>query len=187
MTTPVVTDEQLGAFARRQNDLFRRVREGSVQYDAAFRSLQDVIESNFNAVPVGPRRLVDSDAQPYIPDDCTIVEHRKGGEVDASKIALYLDPRQQSKNLPTGDGLRTTYANKVVYNACVADHLMKNTSLIPESWKGKYVCFWGTVYRNSDGSLFVRYVCWFDGQWQLGYWYLGDEFDAGDPAAVPVE
>lgn len=45
-----VTDEILGKFARQQSDLFRRIREGSVDYDYAARGLQDIMEGKF--VPV---------------------------------------------------------------------------------------------------------------------------------------
>ena len=42
-----VTDEQLGKIAREQADLFRRVREGSLDADYASRGLQDIIEGKY--------------------------------------------------------------------------------------------------------------------------------------------
>lgn len=50
MTTRVVTDEQLGQLARKQHDLFRRVREGSIPVEAANRGLQALIEGRFDGV-----------------------------------------------------------------------------------------------------------------------------------------
>lgn len=42
-----VADDALGKIARQQNDLFRRIREGSVNPEIASRQLQDAIEGNF--------------------------------------------------------------------------------------------------------------------------------------------
>lgn len=44
MTSKDVSDEQLGRLARRQQDLFRRVREGSIPIDTALKGLQNLIE-----------------------------------------------------------------------------------------------------------------------------------------------
>ena len=50
MTSHDVTDEQLGQLARRQNDLFRRVREGTLQIDVVLSGLQKIIENVANAL-----------------------------------------------------------------------------------------------------------------------------------------
>lgn len=42
--TQVVSDEKLGEFARRQNDWFRRVREGTLDPDEVTRAVHDIIE-----------------------------------------------------------------------------------------------------------------------------------------------
>lgn len=192
MTTPVVTDEKLGAVARRQNDLFRRVREGTLPADAVLRALQDVIEGNFDAIPAGSRRIIDYDVTPYIPDGWKIEEHKKGGEIefDASRITLHLDEGQKDGRTIVGNELRKRLADKPVLNACVLDHLLANTNLIPEAWKTnedgstRYTFFWGTIYRDEDGDLCVRCLYWGDGQW---YWcsnWLDREWDAEDPAAI---
>ncbi len=51
MTSKNVSDEQLGKLARRQQELFRRVREGTVPVDAALKGLQSLIEEPKNSVP----------------------------------------------------------------------------------------------------------------------------------------
>lgn len=192
MTTQVVADEKLGAFARRQNDLFRRVREGSIPFDQAFAGLQDLIEGNFGAIPVGPRRVIDCDATPYIPEAWKVEEHRKGGEMefDPMKVVFHLDEDQKNGRTIVGNELRKRLAGKSVMNACVLDHLLANTNLIPEAWKAnedgstRYIYFWGTVYRDSVGNLFVRYLYWHDGRWRWDCFWLGGEFSEQSPAAV---
>ncbi len=49
-----VTDEQLGKIARQQADLFRRVREGTLDVEGVSRRIQDIIESK----PVGAGALL---------------------------------------------------------------------------------------------------------------------------------
>jgi hypothetical protein len=61
-----------------------------------------------------------------------------------------------------------------------------NSHLIPEEWKGKYVFFWGTIYRGSGDNLYVRCLCWGGGRWDWGYDWLGGGWDDGNPAAVPA-
>jgi hypothetical protein len=193
MTTNVVADEQLGAFARRQNDLFRRVRDGSLPIERVMHALQQIIEGNFDGLPqTGLNRLIDADAQPYIPDGWAIEEHQKGGEIefDPKKVEFYLSPNQTGDQSVNGKKLREELKGKKVLNACVLDHLMANTNLIPESWKQdgdgntRYIYFWGTVYRVSDGDLCVRYLCWDGGQWSWRCYALADDWRSQRPAAV---
>lgn len=55
MTTHVVSDEQLGHVARRQHELFRRVRDGSTSIDSVLTGLQKLIEGgNEVRVPKSP-------------------------------------------------------------------------------------------------------------------------------------
>lgn len=193
MTTNVVADEQLGALARRQNDLFRRVRDGSLPFDLVMKSLQQIIEGNFDSLPqTGLNRIMDCDAQPYVPDGWTIEEHQKGGEIefDPKKVEFHLSPNQTGDKSVNGKKLREELKGKKVLNACVLDHLMANTGLIPESWKQdengntRYIYFWGTVYRYSDGNLCVRCLYWDGGQWLWSYGGLGNGWDSRRPAAV---
>lgn len=43
----LVTDEQLGELARKQHDLFRRVRDGSLPFDPVMAATQAIIEGRF--------------------------------------------------------------------------------------------------------------------------------------------
>jgi hypothetical protein len=187
MTDHSVTDQQLGVLARRQHDLFRRVREGSLPITKVLAGLQGLIEGRFDTTPSGG--LIDCDATPYIPKG-EIVEHQKNGqlEFDPSKIVLHLEPGQKTGAI-VGYELRKALASKPVLNACVLDHLLINPNLIPENWKQdeqgrtQFICFWGTVYRY-DGRLSVRFLYWNDRLWVQSSLWLDDAWGARRPAAL---
>jgi len=47
MTIPIVTDELLGQVARRQHELFQRVKKGTIDAETALEGLQDIIEGRY--------------------------------------------------------------------------------------------------------------------------------------------
>lgn len=51
MTTRVVTDDKLGVLARRQNELFRRVQQGTLPVDEILQELQQLIEGKLSILP----------------------------------------------------------------------------------------------------------------------------------------
>jgi hypothetical protein len=69
-------------------------------------------------------------------------------------------------------------------SANVLDYLLAHPESIPEDWKGKWVYFWGTIYRNADGSLYVRFLFWHGGRWVWDYSWLAGDFRGSRPAAV---
>ena len=188
MTTIVVPDEQLGQLGRKYHDLFRRVREGTLPIEKVLGSMQDLIEGKFDAIPQSLRRLIDCDAAPFLPEGWEgVEEHKKGGQLafDASKVGLYLSTRQtEGEKRIGGHDLRKELADKPVLNANVLDYLLAHPELIPDAWKGKYLYFWGTIYRDSDGSLCVRCLYWSDGRWDWGYDWLGRRFGGQGPSAL---
>jgi hypothetical protein len=129
--------------------------------------------------------IIDCDAPAQIPQgyNWTIEEHQKGGKLqwNPKNISLYLSEKQK-ESWVEGNDLRKEIKNPL--NANVLDYLLKNPTLIPEDWKGKYVYFWGTIYRYSGGGLYVRYLCWHDGGWDWGNYWLDDGWDCSFPAAV---
>lgn len=130
--------------------------------------------------------VIDLDADPRIPyEGWKVEEHKKGGQFkwDASKVQLFLHSKQQGGSIE-GNKLRKELANQPVYNANLLDYLLDNPHLIPEEWKGKAVCFWGTIYRGSDGSLCVRDLVWGGGRWRQGSDWLDRNFGADGPSAV---
>lgn len=141
--------------------------------------------------------LIDCDVAPFIPKGWVIKPEDQlpgavGGqlEFDPNKVDLHLDEGQKDGKVIVGNELKGKLAGKPLLKASVLDHLLANTNLIPEAWKTddqgrtRYIYFWGTVYRGSDGNLYVRYLCWSGGErsW-CGRW-LDREFAGQDPAAV---
>ena len=134
---------------------------------------------------------IDCDTDPFIPSGWKVEEHKKGGIIkfDASKVSFYLSKKQKNGSIE-GNKLREELKDKKVLNANVLDYLLANPKAIPDEWKKdengntRFIFFWGTIYRNSDGNLYVRYLSWNDGLWDWGYCWLGRGFDSRNPSAV---
>lgn len=158
-------------------------------HDAALAFLRD--ELKLVLVEVTTNRHVDCDAPPFCPNGWTVVEHKKGGQIefDPKKIAFHLDPAQKT-GVITGHNLRKNLANEPVLNANILDHLLAHRDLIPEEWKvdeqgrTRFIFFLGTVYCFPDGDLYVRYLCWYDGQWDWYDHWLDCDFGDQYPAAI---
>ncbi len=131
---------------------------------------------------------IDCDASPFVPDGWKVEEHRKGGIFtwDPTKVKLYLSKKQKGDKYVIGNDLRKELASQPVFNANLLDYLLKpeNQHLIPEDWKGKYVFFWGTIYRSSVGDLCVRYLYWDDSAWNWNCHWLVSSFNSCNPAVV---
>lgn len=129
--------------------------------------------------------LVDGDAEPFCPNNWKVESHRKMGKIafDENKLDLYLSEGQK-KGIVGGEKLRKEIEKlEGVMNANWLEFFLANPHLIPESWKGKAVMFWGTIYRGSYGTLYVRYLYWFGDAWYWSNDWLGIDFDDNDPAA----
>ena len=143
---------------------------------------------------------VDLGADPFLPDGWSVEEHQKGKFVklerngddlylDGKKIEFWLS-REQKRAVVTGNILREKLRDKPVINANLSDYLLKNPHLSPEAWKKdengntRYIFFWGTIYRDADGSLCVRCLCWGGDRWIWLFLWLDDDFSDDNPAAV---
>jgi len=157
----------------------KRLSEGDVLAD-----VRNVILGYSEIKPI--ENIINCDADPFLPSGWEIEEHKKSGKFvwNPSCVQLHLSPNQQNGKVIVGHKLRTELAGKPVLNANVLDYLLVHPHLIPEEWKGKYVFFWGTIYRYSAGNLSVRYLYWSGGRWDWSYGWLGYGWDGGGPAAV---
>jgi len=146
--------------------------------------VRNVLKGTWEAKEVN--HPIDLDADPFIPDGWQVVEHEKGGrfEWNPVNISLYLADGQKDGKSMKRDALRQALKVQKVLNANVLDFLLKHPELIPEEWKGKFVFFWGTIYRSSVGDLYVRCLCWGGVGWHWGVDWLGDDWSACDPAAL---
>jgi len=147
-------------------------------------SILDVLEGRAEIKQI--EHLVDMQSDPFTPNVWTAVKHRQAGgfKWDLSKVELYLDEAQKNGGHIEGSKLRKKLITKDVSNANLLDFLLKNPQLIPESWKGQSVFFWGTIYRDADGGLYVRYLCWRGGRWLWRCLRLARGWDGNDPALV---
>ncbi len=134
-----------------------------------------------------PKHIIDCDADPFIPNDWSAEEHKKGGllKFNPAKISLFLS-KDQKKCSISGNDLRKELSVKPVMNANVLDYLLAHPELIPGEWKGKFIFFWGTIYRDSGGRLCVRYLRWRGSEWSWRYSWCDDDFDSDNPAALAI-
>ncbi len=137
------------------------------------------------------QNFIDCDADPIVfPGWLSLEQHRKGGMLkwNIAKFMLHIVKEQESSRHKyiVGDYLREKLYEMAVMNANVLDYLLANPHLIPEEWKIRRVFFWGTIYRDEKGSLFVRYLFWRKGEWRWYAKWLGDHWGELDPAAILV-
>ena len=151
---------------------------------AELSAFKDVLWGYAKIVKV--RYIINCDASPFLPKDWKVEEHRPGGEFEwePAKVMLYLSLNQQNGKVIQGHELRKELANQPILNACVLDYLIAHPVLIPDEWKDKLVCFWGTIYRDSDGCLVVRCLGWHGGRWGWDCRWLDNGFVGNYPAAV---
>ena len=160
---------------------------GELSVLAGRKDLLELVRQALQGQFAQTQHVVDCDARPVVPDGWSVLDHRKGGRqlvLGLSKVGLYLSPNQMDGKVIEGNKLRKELASEPVLNANVLDYLLAHPELIPEEWKGKYVFFWGTIYRDSNGHLDVRCLCWGGGAWDWGGNWLGSDWVGGHPAAV---
>jgi len=139
-----------------------------------------------------PEYLIDCDANPFVPEGWQVEKHKKGGSFkwNPAEVLFYLSEPQRIGGVIKGNKLREELADKPVFNANVLDYLLAHPHLIPERWKKdeqghtRYVFFWGTIYRDLGGGLYVRCLYWDGDGWYWYYYWLGDGFDCSSPAAL---
>ena len=142
-------------------------------------------------------RPIDCNAAPFIPNGWSVrpedqITSAVRGDLvfDPAKVTPYFSERQKNGKAIVGNDLRKELDGKPLLTARVLDYLLVNTHLIPESWKKNekgamlYHLFWGTLYDDSNGRLFVRFLCCDDDVWCWGYRSLGANFGSRDPALL---
>lgn len=131
--------------------------------------------------------LIDCDAPSFIPPErWSVEEHKKGDpwKWNPAEVELYISESQRDGKTIGGNELRKELEGKSVLNANVLDYLLANPYLIPEEWKRKVIFFWGTIYRDTDGRLCVRYLRWDGGRWNWNWRWLENDWNENNPAAL---
>lgn len=151
-----------------------------------------------NAVTVGAEQhIINCSVLPFEPPGLTVapdsdqLPNRVRGQFifDPAKIKLHRSPNQKGGKYIKGEKLKKELESELVLTANVLDFYLANPNLIPEEWKertnGYITCvfFWGTVYRDSYGSLFVRYLYFSDSRWYSDYSQLDHDWHGHNPSA----
>jgi hypothetical protein len=137
-------------------------------------------------------RIIDLNAEPFVPAGWFIIRHLKGGHFrwDPNAIELYLSPIQREGGIIEGDTLFPWLANKNVLNANMLDYVLARPRLIPDELRSdekgnlRFIFFWGTLYRDENGFRRVRFLYRNRFKWAGGVSFLGSEWNGSDPAAV---
>lgn len=156
-------------------------------------------EPRLEPAPLPMSIVVDCDANPKIPSGLYLTgegtEHRKMGTITLEKrtdgklyangreVVRHLSPNQQNGKVIQGHKLRKELKDKQVLNARILDALLANPQLIPDEWKTGYTYFWGTIFRDADGSLYVECLCWDGSRWDWSSYWLDDDWNDCGPAA----
>ncbi|MBU1179977.1 hypothetical protein KJ885_03465 [Patescibacteria group bacterium] len=188
MTTKVVADEVLGRLARKHHDLFRRVREGTLNATRVLNALQDIIEGRFGTVisidrskPFSPAEFIGEGWSiwkgPADGDGLTGVENQDARsliltEVDTSAIRLETRLRDGETRITGEEKLRRLKATKHIrLDAKVFQTFWENKHFIPESWKSGslFIYFDGTPLRDPNGKRCVLCLHWLHNRWFRGH------------------
>ncbi|OHA26678.1 MAG: hypothetical protein A3D56_02640 [Candidatus Taylorbacteria bacterium RIFCSPHIGHO2_02_FULL_45_35] len=140
------------------------------------------------------RGAIDCDTPVFIPDGWEVLPeaeqlpNRVKGKFawNPKEVTLHLANGQKNGKWIEGNKLRKELVKQPVYTAHLLDYLLvtENQHLIPEEWKGKWIFFWGTIYRGRYGNLYVRCLYWCGGRWFWSYYWLDDVWFGAYPAAV---
>lgn len=99
-------------------------------------------------------------------------------------VRLHLAEEQKDGRVIRGDKLRKILEAEPVLTDNWLDFLLANPEFVSDSWKGKAVFFWGTGYRDPDGSLYVRYLYFHDVRWDWRCYRLDRVWFQTNPALV---
>lgn len=120
----------------------------------------------------------------------TIELNRKTDKLYINKCEVTLGLVEGQTGGKIGYQVRDALTGKPVLNACVLEFLLKNPHMIPESWKQDedgntiYIFFWGTIYRNSRGRLYIRCLCWRGDAWSHDFYWFAYDWRSYDPTAL---
>jgi len=149
---------------------------------------ETTIAVNLGATPKPP--FQGAEVESHAGDGWAVVEKRADGlYVNGRKVVLYLSKRQQNGKSLNGRELREELTGKPVLNANLLDVLVDNPQLIPEDWKKdeqgntRYIFFWTSIFRDSDGDLIVRCLFFRGGAWSRGFRWLDNVWSGDNPAA----
>ena len=186
MAKTIVTGDQYMSIDGKLEEIKRQLRQKNgypFDVNALEAVLQRATEGDFG-------HIVNLDANPLTPNGWSInpkdqIKSVVRSPLNLSKVQIGLHLSEEQKGgAVLGHDLKKALEGKPVMSAVLLDYYLAHPELIPESWKGKAVFFWGTIYRGSYGDLYVRCLFWNGGGWYWFYYWLVDGFGGQDPSAV---
>lgn len=200
VTDGKMTNEELGLFTRRVDEIKRRINEGTIPYDWAMPELQRVVE--------GPKPLIIKRTKIFNPAEfvgagTTIWR----GPVDGDGLEGKPDQDERSIALNEVDLIRVRFETTLEKGEKVVNgeerlvrlkskplirldpgwlvEFLVDTSKIPEHWKKLgYITFDGQVLRYPNGRRYVLCLYWYGMVWYRYTYWLGNDFYADIPSAV---
>lgn len=180
----LVSDEQLGQLARKQNDLFRRVREGTLSVEQVLANIQQIIEGSFGVlmssdvtellVPYDEFRTIRQDRYAFLGDvktsDVPEVEHCTH-TVRFRELEFDHDPSDQ-KVLDKAKAENCRQPSRAEAETYIRRFSAEQLREHPR------VGLIGPGVRR-DGGLGRVYVVGFDLGVRLGWGWAGDRWDRG--------
>lgn len=117
--------------------------------------------------------LIAFNKPPFCPNNLMVLSNKMAGYPYGSWE--YLQPRlklyQTDKLDVAGTDIKEQLADKDVLNANCLDWLLAHQDQIPESWRGKIISFWGTIYQEDSSTQYVRGMEWQDDHHWVGTIY----------------
>jgi hypothetical protein len=106
---------------------------------------------------------------------------------DLVQVSLYATSKQKG-GIANGHELLRSLKDKKVFGVQVLDFLLIHQELIPDTWKGQEIYFWGTIYYNSCGvgTLDVRCLRWAKDHWESGFNWIDSVWGKEEPALLLV-
>lgn len=171
--THKVSDDQYGKLRRRLDEVARRVDQGTILFNPVMSALTLIIEGEFPR-PHFKRNMskekgwtLESDVgfNPVISsvDD---LERVKFLNYDEHSI-LCAELEKRAKKMKANFGQQH------------AEWLLEHQNQIPESWRGTYIVFPGTVWHDSGSDSRLPYLLWYGGRWCLHFRWLGGRVSSG--------
>jgi len=153
------------------------------------------------------RMTADLDADPSLPFGSAMFDGRKGSKhakqgqvefeyrpdedelyVNGRKLVPFLSELQSGGKVAIGHILQAEAEANSPTNATLADVLYTHQEFIPKKFRDRVWFFRATVFSDSDGNFYVRYLDWDGARWVRGYdWRVGAWSQLGPSASLASE
>ena len=148
------------------------------------------------------RMKANLDADPSLPFDGAMFDgtkkskHARQGQVEleyrpdedelyvnGKKFVPYLSEKQLGDKVVRGYDLQVEAEANSPTNATLADVLYEHQEFIPKKFRDRAWFFWATIFSDSDGDLFVRYLVLSVKVWYRDYDWLDSGWGERSPSA----